>query len=104
LSSGIHDDHPKQQKKKTYPTMLKLISGTLVGGANYSNIYLDHFYDDDLNSSSRNDSKQRKQDSHTRDIPKLPEIARKVVKLEKYNLMKNNTCSPRSKSLSLNTE
>ncbi len=38
VSSGINDDHPKQQKKQTYPTILKLISGTLVGGANYSDI------------------------------------------------------------------
>jgi hypothetical protein len=38
VSSGINDDYPKQQRKQTYPTMLKLISGTLVGGANYSNI------------------------------------------------------------------
>jgi hypothetical protein len=83
VSSGINDDHPKQQKKQTYPTMLKLISGTLVGGANYSNIYLDCFYEDDINSSSTNDSKPCKQNSHTRDVPTLPEIARKVAKLEK---------------------
>ncbi len=86
VSSGINDDHPKQQKKQTYPTMLKLISGTLVGSENYSNIYLDRFYEDDINSSSTNDSKLCKQDSHTRDVPTLPEIARKVAKLEKINL------------------
>jgi hypothetical protein len=60
-----------------------LISGTLVCGANYSDIYLDHFYEDDINSSSTNDSKPRKQNSHTRDVPTLPEIARKVAKMEK---------------------
>ena len=83
---GINDDHPKQQKKQTYPTMLKLISGTLVGSANYSDIYLDHFYEDDINSSSTNDTKPRKQDNHTRNVPTLPEIARKVEKLEKIQL------------------
>jgi hypothetical protein len=83
VSSGINDDHLTQQKKQTYPTMFKLISGTLVGGENYSNIYLDHFYEDDINSSSTNDSNSRKQDSHTRDVPTLPEIARKVAKLVK---------------------
>jgi hypothetical protein len=58
----------------------------LVGSANYSDIYLDRFYEDDINSSSTNDSKPCKQDSHTRDVTTLPEIARKVAKLEKIQL------------------
>jgi hypothetical protein len=34
-------DHPIQQEHKTFPKMLKLISGTLVGGADFSEIYID---------------------------------------------------------------
>jgi hypothetical protein len=37
----INGDHPIQQEHKTFPTMLKLISGWLVGGADFSEIYID---------------------------------------------------------------
>jgi hypothetical protein len=33
-SDGKNDDNPKQHKIQTYQTMLKLISGSLVGSAN----------------------------------------------------------------------
>jgi hypothetical protein len=39
-SDGKNDDNPKQHKIQTYPTMLKLISGSLVGGAIYCAIFI----------------------------------------------------------------
>jgi hypothetical protein len=59
--------------------MLKLISGTLVGGANYSDVY-----DNEMNlptqscNNTTNNNKLKE--------PTLPEIARKVAKLEKTQL------------------
>ena len=47
-------DHPIQQERKTFPTMLKLIRGTLVGGADFSEIYIDHGDEDEVNSCSEN--------------------------------------------------
>ncbi len=55
-SDGKNDDNPKQHKIQTYPTMLKLISGSLDGGANYNEIYLDPDDKDAFNSHSTNDS------------------------------------------------
>ena len=49
-SDGKNDDNPKQHKIQTYPTMLKLISGSLVGGANYNDIYIELDDEDVLNS------------------------------------------------------
>ena len=66
--------------------MLKLISGSLVGGADYSEIYLDPDDDDALNSSLINDSDTRKQGEDTKNVPTLPEIARIVAKLQKIQL------------------
>jgi hypothetical protein len=37
----VNVDHPTQQQHKTFPTVLELISGTLVGGADFSEIYID---------------------------------------------------------------
>ncbi len=48
-SDGKNDDNLKQHKIQTYPTMLKLISGSLVGSANYCDIYLDPNDEDDIN-------------------------------------------------------
>jgi hypothetical protein len=58
----------------------------LVGGADYSEIYLDPDDDDALNSSSTNDSDTRKQEEDTKNVPTLPEIARIVAKLQKIQL------------------
>jgi hypothetical protein len=87
-SDGKNDDIPKQHKIHTYPTMLKLISGSLVGGANYNEIYLDPDDEDAFNSHSTNDSDTRKQEEDTKNVPTLPEIARKVAKLQKIQLDK----------------
>jgi hypothetical protein len=61
ISEVTTNDNPKQHKIKTYPTMLKLISGSLVGGANFNEIYLDPDDDDAFNSSSTSDSDTHKQ-------------------------------------------
>jgi hypothetical protein len=71
--------------------MLKLISGSLVGGANYNEMYLDPDDEDAFNSRSTNDSDTRKQEEDTKNALTLPEIARKVAKLQKIQLDKNNT-------------
>ena len=75
---AIDTDHHTPDSNKTLPTMLKLISGTLVGGANYSDIY-----DNEMNlpTQSRNTTNNNKLK-----VPTLPEIARKVAKLEKTQL------------------
>ena len=72
-------EHHTPDSSKTFPTMLKLISGTLVGGANYSDIY-----DNEMNSpiQSRNNTTNNNQLK----VPTLSEIARKVAKLEKTQL------------------
>ena len=40
-SDDVNGDISTMHTIQTLPTMLKLISGTLVGGANYSDIYID---------------------------------------------------------------
>ena len=57
---------------KTFPTMLKLISSTLVGGANYSDIY-----ENEMNSSTQ-PYNNRKNNNQLK-APTLPEIAIKVA-------------------------
>ena len=62
-------DHPIQQEHKTFPTLLKLISGTLVGGADFSEIYIDIGDEDKVNSCSENNNvegNQKKSTNHAR--------------------------------------
>jgi hypothetical protein len=66
--------------------MLKLISGSLVGGANYNEIYLDPDEKDAFNSCSTNDIDTRNKAKYTKNVPTLPEIARKVAQLQKIQL------------------
>ncbi len=40
-SDDVNGDISTMHTIQTFPTMLKLISGTLVGGANYSDTYID---------------------------------------------------------------
>ena len=68
-SDGKNDNNSKQHKIQTYPTMLKLISGSLVGSANYNEIYLDLDDEDAFNSRSTNDSDTRKQEEDTKNVP-----------------------------------
>ena len=80
-------DHPIQQERKTFPTMLKLIRGTLVGGADFSEIYIDHGDEDEVNSCSENNNMEGKgENTNKRKVPTLPEIARKVARLQKTQL------------------
>jgi hypothetical protein len=56
----INGDHPTQQEHKTFPTMLKLISGSLVGGADFSEIYIDPCDEDKVNLCSDNNNSEGK--------------------------------------------
>ena len=63
-------EHHTPDSSKTFPTMLKLISGTLVGGANYSDIYKNEMNSSTQPCNNRTNNNQLK-------VPTLPEIARK---------------------------
>ncbi len=52
-SNNIKSDHGTEKTIKTFPTMLKLICGTLVGGVKYSDIYIG--FNEDEETSSIND-------------------------------------------------
>jgi hypothetical protein len=70
--------------------MLKLISGALVGGTNYSKVYNTCGIEKDdtsaaSNNSSKNTDKESSHEQH-RKIPTLQEVTRKVARLEKMEL------------------
>jgi hypothetical protein len=70
--------------------MLMLISGALVGGTNYSEIYITSDIEEDNRSTASNNrssytSKHQSIDQH-RKIPTLQEVTRKDAKLEKMEL------------------
>jgi hypothetical protein len=48
-SDSTNDGQSMQQTSRTFPTMLKLISGTLIGDVNYKKIYMDSDIDDKTN-------------------------------------------------------
>jgi hypothetical protein len=79
-----------QQSSETFPTMLKLISGALIGGVNYKKIYMDSDNDDKINPPITTIIMGENQNTNILKIPILPEISRKVARLEKENLTKNN--------------
>ena len=69
--------------------MLKLIGGTLVGGVKYSDLYIDSDEDKDTSSTYSyvtNNDKGHDKNNIQHKIPTLPQIARKVAKLEKTQL------------------
>ncbi len=70
--------------------MLKLIGGTLVGGVKYSDLYIDSNEDKDTSSANsyvtNNDKGHDNKNNIQHKIPKLPQIAQKVAKLEKTQL------------------
>ncbi len=83
----VNGDHPTQQQHKTFPTMLKLISGTLVGSADFSEIYIDPGDKDKVNSCSEKDhAKGKGENNNKKKVPILPEIAQKVARLQKMQL------------------
>ncbi len=71
--------------------MLKLISGTLVGGVKYSDIYINS--DEDEDTSSTNDymnNKDKDLDKTQHKKPTLPQIAQKWLGLKRQSWMNNN--------------
>jgi len=68
-----------KQTAKTFPTMLKLILGSLTGG-NYEDVYMEP--DDDYQNNETNEN----QTTNTNKIPTLAETARKVARLENKKL------------------
>jgi hypothetical protein len=88
-SNDINSDHGTEEAIKTFPTMLKLIGGTLVGGVKYSDLYIDSNEDKDTsftNSYVTNNDKGHDKNIIQHIIPTLPQIAQKVAKLEKTQL------------------
>jgi hypothetical protein len=95
-SDDVNGDISTMHTIQMFPTMLTLISGTLVGGANYSDVYIDSDIKDvleKLSSIDKETTKETDRDKNTNSqkIPTLQEIARRVARLEKSNWMKNNT-------------
>jgi hypothetical protein len=69
--------------------MLKIIGETLVGGVKYSDLNIDSDEDKDISSTNSyvtNNDKGHDKNNIQNKIPTLPQIARKVAKLEKTQL------------------
>jgi hypothetical protein len=84
-SNDINNDHGTEKTIKTFPAMLKLIGGTLVGGVKYSDLYIDSNEDKDKSSTNSyvtNYDKGHDKNNTQHKIPTLPKIAQKVAKLE----------------------
>ena len=80
MNEDATDTYPHTlDTNKTFPTMLKLISGTLVGGANYSDICKNEMNSSTQPCNNRTNNNQLK-------VPTLLKIARKVAKLENRQL------------------
>jgi hypothetical protein len=79
-SDSTNDGQSMQQTNKTFPTMLKLISGALIGGVNYEEIYMDSDLDDESNNMAEH------QNTNIHKIPTLNEAARKVARLKNREL------------------
>ncbi len=88
-SNDIDNENGTEETIKTFPTMLKLISGTLVGGVKYSDLYIDSDEDKDTsstNSYDTNNDKGHDKNNTQHKIPTLPKIAQKVAQFEKTHL------------------
>jgi hypothetical protein len=68
--------------------MLKLISGALIGGINYKEIYMDSEIDDKTSPPTTTNNMDVDQNTNIHKRPTLSETARKVVRLEKRKLDK----------------
>ncbi len=90
-SDSTNNGQSTQQTSKTFTTMLKLISGALIGGVNYKEIYMDSDIDDKTNPPITTNNMGVDQNTNIHKIPTLPEIARKVARLEKRKLDEKNT-------------
>jgi hypothetical protein len=71
--------------------MLKLISGALIGGINYKEIYMDFDIDDKTNPPITTNNMGVDQNSNIHKVPTLPETAIKLPDQRRENLMKSNT-------------
>jgi len=86
-SNDFESDHGTEETIKTFPTMLKLVGGTLVGSEKYADlVYIDS--DEEKVTSSTNSYKDLGTKKKQRQIPSLPQIAQKVARLEKTQLDK----------------
>jgi hypothetical protein len=74
------------KQAKHFLPMLNLISGALIGGVNYKEIYMDSDLDDEANPPITTINTTEHQNKNMHKIPTLPEIARKVARLEKRQL------------------
>jgi hypothetical protein len=72
-----------QQTSKTFPAMLKLISGALIGGVNYEDIYMDSEIDDKINPPTTTNNMGLDQNTN---IHKIPNIKRYLNKLPLYSI------------------
>ena len=68
---------------KSYHTMLKLVLGALIGGANYEDVYMESELE---NENENNITEDEHQSTSTNKIPTMAGTARKVAKLEKRKL------------------
>ena len=82
-SNDFDSNHGAKETIKSFPNMLKLVCGTLVGSVKYSDLYNDSDEEEDTSSTSFFKDHGRKK---KRKIPSLPQIARKVARLEKTQL------------------
>jgi hypothetical protein len=82
-----------QQASKTFPIMLKLIIGALIGGVNNREIYMNSDIDDITSPPTTTDNMGVYQNTNIHKVPTLPETARKVTRPDqrRENLTKNNT-------------
>ena len=82
-------DQKIEESVKTFPTMLKLINGTLIGSMKYSDLYNDLEECEDTSSTSSQANKSDRDHCMNKiqdKIPTLQQIARKVARLEKTQL------------------
>ena len=88
-STNFDGDQKTEESIKTFPTMLKLINWTLVGCVKYSNLYNDLEENEDTSSTCRH-ANESDRDYYTKKmqckIPTLPQVARRVARLEKTQL------------------
>ncbi len=88
-STNFDGDQKTEESIKTFPTMLKLINWTLVGCVKYNDLYNDLEENEDTSSTCRH-ANESDRDYYTKKmqckIPTLPQVARRVARLEKTQL------------------
>jgi hypothetical protein len=93
----VNGDISTMHTIQTFPTMLKLISGTLVGGANYSDIHIDTDVKgilEKLSTINNETTKEmdREKNTHSTKRTNIARIARRVARLKKKQLKKTLHC------------